>query len=40
MFFSLFFQDLLLAYMKAPPFEPDGPFAGYFVGDARDKTEH
>ena len=29
MFFSLFIQDLLLAYIKAPPFEPDSPFAGY-----------
>ena len=29
MFFSLFIYDLLLAYIKAPPFEPDSQFAGY-----------
>ena len=29
MFFSLFIEDLLLAYIKALPFEPDNPFAGY-----------
>ena len=23
------FFSLLLAYIKAPPFEPDSPFAGY-----------
>ena len=28
-FFSLFIYDLLLAYIKEPPFEPDSPFAGY-----------
>jgi hypothetical protein len=32
MFFSLFIYDLLLAYIKAAPFEPDSPFAGYARG--------
>jgi hypothetical protein len=31
-FFSLFKINYLLAYIKAPPFEPDSPFAGYARG--------
>jgi hypothetical protein len=29
--FFLFIYDLLLAYIKAPPFEPDSPFAGFEI---------
>jgi hypothetical protein len=38
--FQFMYLRSIISLYKSTAFEPDSPFAGYFVGDARDKTEH